>query len=176
MSKSGKSNRPAKPPMAAARRRRPPWALIVILAVAVVAVGALWWDHERTVAATSLVPSAAVGGGTNAPAVKATLNPGFARLVGKWFRPDGGYVIEIQSVEPSGKMDAAYSNPRPIHVARAEATQEGPATKAFIELRDVNYPGSTYDLVYDAASDQLTGIYYQAVVKQQFEVVFVRMK
>ena len=73
-------------------------------------------------------------------------------------------------------MDAAYSNPQPIHVARAEATKEGPATKVFIELRDVNYPGTTYDLVYDPGSDQLTGIYFQAVIKQQFEVVFVRMK
>jgi len=33
----------------------------------------------------------------------------------------------------------------------------------FIELRDVNYPGSTYSLTYEPASDQLKGIYYQAV-------------
>jgi len=176
MSKSRRSNRPAKAPTAAATRRGAPWALIIILAVAFLAVAALWWDHQRTVAATSLVPSAVSGPGTNQPAVTATLNPGFAKLVGKWFRLDGGYVIEVRSVEPGGKMDAAYSNPQPIHVARAEATKEGPATKVFIELRDVNYPGSTYDLVYDPGSDQLTGIYFQAVIKQQFEVVFVRMK
>ena len=71
-------------------------------------------------------------------------------------------------------MDAAYFNPGPIHVAKAEASQEGAVTKLFIELRDVNYPGSTYTLVYDAASDRLTGIYFQAVLQQRYEVFFVR--
>ena len=32
----------------------------------------------------------------------------------------------------------------------------------------------TYTLTYDAASDQLKGIYYQAVAKQKFDVFFVR--
>ena len=50
------------------------------------------------------------------------------------------------------------------------------AMKVFIELRDVNYPGSTYTLTYDPASDQLKGVYYQAVEKQRFPVAFVRMK
>ena len=31
-------------------------------------------------------------------------------------------------------------------------------------------------LTYDPASDQLKGIYYQAVEKQRFPVAFVRMK
>jgi hypothetical protein len=44
----------------------------------------------------------------------------------------------------------------------------------FVELRDVNYPGSTYALTYDAERDQLKGIYYQAAMQQQFEVFFVR--
>ena len=48
--------------------------------------------------------------------------------------------------------------------------------KVFIELRDVNYPGSTYTLTYDPASDQLKGVYYQAVEKQRFPVAYVRMK
>ena len=47
--------------------------------------------------------------------------------------------------------------------------------KVFIELRDANYPGSTYNLTYDPQSDQLQGIYYQAALQQQFEVVFLRM-
>jgi hypothetical protein len=73
-------------------------------------------------------------------------------------------------------MDAAYFNPNTIHVAKAEAAQEGAVTKVSIELRDVNYPGSTYVLTYEAATDQLTGIYYQAALQQRFEVVFVRAK
>jgi hypothetical protein len=61
-------------------------------------------------------------------------------------------------------------------VARAEASRDDSAIKAFIELRDVNYPGSTYTLTYDAERDQLKGIYYQALQQQQFEVVFVRAR
>ena len=44
----------------------------------------------------------------------------------------------------------------------------------FIELRDVNYPGSTYTLTYDPATDQLSGNYFQAVRRENFDVVFVR--
>ena len=79
-------------------------------------------------------------------------------------------------VSPSGAMDAAYFNPKSIHVAKAEASGEGNAMKVFIELRDVNYPGSMYSLPYDPASDQLKGIYYQAVEKHRFSVDFVRLK
>jgi hypothetical protein len=46
--------------------------------------------------------------------------------------------------------------------------------KLFFELRAGGYNGSTYRLRYDAANDRLTGIYDQVVVKQTFEVVFVR--
>ena len=73
-------------------------------------------------------------------------------------------------------MDAGYFNPRPINVSRAEASQEGTTTKVFIELRDTNYPGSTYTLTYDPQSDQLKGVYFQAALQQSFDVVFVRLK
>jgi hypothetical protein len=102
--------------------------------------------------------------------------PGFEKLAGHWLRPDGGYVIEIKSVGKDGVTDAAYFNPNPIHVARAEAFREAGATKMFIELRDVNYPGSTYTLTYNEFADRLEGVYYQAVEKQEFEVYFERMK
>jgi hypothetical protein len=113
---------------------------------------------------------------TNQTLAAATSKPAFEKLRGKWLRPDGGYILDIRSVEAGGKMDAAYLNPRAINVAKAQAAQEGTVTKVFIELRDVNYPGSTYNLAYDAASDRLTGIYYQAALQQQFDVVFVRAK
>jgi hypothetical protein len=79
-------------------------------------------------------------------------------------------------VDTGGKLDAAYLNPRPIHVAKAEASLESAVVKVFIELRDVNYPGSTYTLNYDPASDQLTGMYFQATLQQRFEVCFERQK
>jgi len=73
-------------------------------------------------------------------------------------------------------MEASYYNPKPIHVSKAQVSRDGTVTKVFIELRDVNYPGSTYTLLYDPQSDQLQGIYYQAALKQSFEVFFTRIQ
>ena len=101
---------------------------------------------------------------------------GFDQLYGRWLRPDGGYVLDIRAVDASGKIDAAYLNPRPISIAKAEATRDGSTLKVFIELRAPNYPGSTYTLTYDPQRDQLFGIYFQAVQQQSFDVTFVRMK
>jgi uncharacterized protein (DUF2147 family) len=95
-------------------------------------------------------------------------------LVGKWVRPDGGYVISVRSVEPDGRVDAGYFNPRPINVSRAEASTEGNAVKLFIELQAAGYPGSTYELIYDPGNDALVGIYFQAAMQQRFQVHFVR--
>jgi len=101
---------------------------------------------------------------------------GFDVLNGRWLRPDGGYVLEIRAVDAGGKIDAAYLNPKPINIAKAEATRDGSTVKVFVELRAPNYPGSTYTLTYDRDHDQLRGIYFQAVERQNFNVVFVRMK
>ncbi len=100
----------------------------------------------------------------------------FHKLNGRWLRLDGGYVLEIRSVDASGKIDAAYLNPRPINVAKAEATRDGSTVRVFIELRAPNYPGSTYTLTYEPQQDQLKGTYFQAVQQQSFDVAFVRMK
>jgi uncharacterized protein (DUF2147 family) len=100
----------------------------------------------------------------------------FDALAGRWERPDGGYVLEIKSVTADGAMDAAYFNPRPIHVGQARAVSESQQLHVLIELQDVNYPGSTYKLTFDPATDQLKGTYYQAVIKQTYPVFFVRLK
>ena len=89
-------------------------------------------------------------------------------------RLDGGYVLEVRSVASDGKVDATYFNPRPIHVARAEASRDGDAVQLFVELRDVNYPGSTYRLRYAAGRDLLEGTYFQALQQQTFDVSFAR--
>ncbi|MFC1834605.1 hypothetical protein ACFL2Q_07715 [Thermodesulfobacteriota bacterium] len=107
---------------------------------------------------------------------KGRVKDGFRELTGRWRRPDGGYVIDIKEVDSTGKMDVAYSNPKPINVSRAEATQEGSTTKVFIELRDAGYPGCTYTLTYDPQTDQLKGIYFQAAIQQNFKVIFFRLK
>ena len=101
---------------------------------------------------------------------------GFETLNGRWLRPDGGYIFEIRAVDPSGKIDALYFNPRPINIAKAEATRDGSKLNVFVELRAPNYPGSTYTLVYDREQDQLRGTYFQAALGQSFDVYFVRMK
>lgn len=100
----------------------------------------------------------------------------FQKLKGRWVRPDGGYVIEIGDVDSEGGIEARYFNPMPIRVSRAEATQEGGALKVFIELQAPGYPGSTYTLAYDPLTDRLSGVYHQAAIKQNFDVVFIRLR
>jgi uncharacterized protein (DUF2147 family) len=113
---------------------------------------------------------------TNAAPATAAVSPELAKLVGKWERPDGGYVVEIKGVDPSGKLDVAYYNPNPINVSRAVAWRDKGASKLVIELRDVNYPGCIYTLEHNSQTDQLFGQYYQAAVQETYEVVFTRLK
>ena len=98
----------------------------------------------------------------------------YGRIEGKWLRPDGGYVLELSDAKSEGKLKAAYFNPRPINVGKAEWRSMDDRIQVFVELQDVNYPGSTYTLIYDPKHDRLNGYYYQAVVKGTFDVVFVR--
>jgi hypothetical protein len=99
----------------------------------------------------------------------------FRNLVGRWIRPDGGYIIEIRNIDSNGLLEAAYFNPRPIHVSQARITIVNKEPRVFIELRDVGYPGATYALTYHPEQDVLAGLYYQPTVGQSFEVIFVRM-
>jgi hypothetical protein len=98
------------------------------------------------------------------------------RLIGHWERPDGGYILEINGIVKDGILKAAYYNPRPINVARAEFSSKNGMLTIFIELRDVNYPGSKYNLKYDPKSDKLIGTYFQAVLGATFDVEFNRIK
>lgn len=95
-------------------------------------------------------------------------------LKGSWVRPDGGYRIEIADVTSNGEVAATYFNPNRLPFAKAQATMNGAALLVAFELRAGGYDGSTYNLMYDPATDQLKGVYYQAVMKQKFDVYFVR--
>jgi len=88
-------------------------------------------------------------------------------------RPDGGYTLLIKAVNDDGSIDAAYFNPNPINVSKAQVSTESGKTNIFVELRDVGYPGSYYTLVYDPDSDRLAGVYHHLVLKQNFDVYFV---
>ena len=105
---------------------------------------------------------------------QATLGAEVKLLEGSWVRSDGGYVLELRNIENDGTLTAAYFNPRQIRVWQAFWTIEDGSVALFVELRDINYPGSKYSLRYDPATDRLTGIYFQAVGQQIYEIEFVR--
>jgi len=131
-------------------------------------------------ALTWLVAGSASAQGGTAPAASgaaaspAATTPGFDTLKGTWIRPDGGYRIEIAGVASDGQIAATYFNPNRLPFAKALATMDRAMLRAAFELQAGGYAGSTYDLTYELASDRLKGIYYQAVMKQKFDVYFVR--
>jgi hypothetical protein len=110
--------------------------------------------------------------GTPSTAVK----PDYNQLAGDYLRSDGVYTLKILSVSADGKLDAAYFNPNPIHVGKAEWVFKNNSFFIMVELRDVNYPGSKYTLQYFPSDRQLAGNYFQAVEKVNYDVVFVRKK
>ena len=130
---------------------------------------ALAWIAAGSASAQGTAPAAS--GAASSP-VAAT--PGFDTLKGTWVRPDGGYRIVIRNVGADGQLEAMYFNPSELRFSKAQATRQGTQLRVSLELRAGGYDGSTYDLAYDPASDRLKGIYYQAVVKQKFDVYFVR--
>jgi hypothetical protein len=98
------------------------------------------------------------------------------RLEGRWVRLDGGYVLDLREIKKDGSVTAAYFNPRPIKVFSAKWSREDGKINLFVELRDVNYPGSKYNLQYEPRADRLKGTYFQAVERQTFNIEFVRVK
>ena len=123
-----------------------------------------------TAALVLLLSGAAFGEGTGKGRTD------FQKLEGRWVRPDGGYVIELRDAKKDGTVTAAYFNPVPIRVHSASLARKNGTVKLYLELRDINYPGSIYRLVYDAAADRLKGTYFQAVYKQLFDVEFTRAR
>jgi hypothetical protein len=174
--KRKKRHDPASAAVASSGRGR--GVAVVVLVGAAVALA--WATWRPTSEPTHTPAPALVNTGTPAPlappASPASSSGAYAALVGEWVRPDGGYVLAVSAVAPDGKATASYFNPRPIHVARAEAKLEGGLVGLLVELRDANYPGSTYTLGHDTATDQLKGIYYQAAQGAQYEVVFSRRR
>ena len=98
------------------------------------------------------------------------------KLEGRWVRQEGGYVLVLQDIMPDGSLNAFYLNPRNINVHVANWKFEDERLFLYVEMRDVNYPGSNYTLMYRAEMDVLWGSYYQAVQKQTMDVYFVRSR
>jgi hypothetical protein len=158
------------------RPRGPRSAIIAAAILLAVGIAAALLLRVREPGGTRPPEASPAAQGTRAPAMTAAADSGLGAVTGRWLRLDGGYVLEIRSVDAGGAIDAVYLNPQPINVARAEATRDGSTLKVFVELRAPNYPGSTYTLTYDPSRDQLAGMYFQAAMQQRFDVVFVRMK
>ena len=97
-------------------------------------------------------------------------------LAGDWVRTDASYLVKIIKVNQDRTLDAQYFNPNPINVGKANWEESYGSLKIIIELRDVNYPGSTYTLNYLPERDILAGDYYQAVEGITFYVEFTRDK
>ncbi|MHC4999164.1 MAG: hypothetical protein ACYTEM_09090, partial [Planctomycetota bacterium] len=66
------------------------------------------------------------------------------KLEGRWVRQAGGYVLVLQDIRPDGSLKAYYLNPRNINVHIASWKFEDERLFLYVEMRDVNYPGSNY--------------------------------
>jgi len=133
--------------------------LSLVAAVILIVVGLLYTNKE---------PSESVL--TSAKTINKNL------LVGNWLRTDSDYRIQISKVNENFTLEANYFNPNPINVGGASWQESSGSLKIIVELRDVNYPGSTYTLNYLPAKDILAGDYYQAVEDLTFYVEFSRYK
>ncbi|MHC4750924.1 MAG: hypothetical protein ACYTFW_13745 [Planctomycetota bacterium] len=151
-------------------RKRRTAVLVSVGVAAVVVISLVLW-----VINTSGDSPSAAGQAVSAPQT-AAIPSNFQTLVGQWVRMDTPYVIEIQSASQDGTLQAKYYNPRSINISVAEARDKDGTLEVFVELRDVNYPGSTYTLTYDRARELLVGVYFQAAMQQKYDVVFRRLQ
>ena len=111
---------------------------------------------------------------SNTIAQSQTKSVEYKKLIGNWVRTDGGYTLRVRDIKAGGTVDVGYFNPGKINVAEANVSMQEERVKLFVKLQDKGYPGSTYTLYYSAEKDAFSGFYYQAAIKQTFEVVFIR--
>jgi hypothetical protein len=128
----------------------------------------------------SAAPAAAPATAAAPAAVAAPADPAapaeVLKMLGRWLRSDGTYVLELRGADKSGVVQAAYFNPKSIHVSRAIWMRGAEGLQVVVELNDVGYPGATYVLSLDATEDRLVGKYNQPQMQQTFDVDFVRQK
>jgi hypothetical protein len=111
---------------------------------------------------------------SNTIAQSQTKSEEYKTLLGNWRRTDGNYTLSVRDVRLDGTVDAGYFNPGKINISEANVSKWEGRLKLFVKLQDDGYPGSTYTLYYYTEKDSLTGFYYQAAIKQTFEVIFIR--
>ena len=136
--------------------------------LAALAAYMFWPTAETTSAENNITPAPAVSSNTTAPDKE--------KLVGRWQRADGGYIIELKNPKPDGLIEAGYFNPNPMNVGKSAWQNKDGRLMVMIELQDQNYPGSLYNLEYQSHVDKLTGTYFQAVERVSYNVEFIRTK
>ena len=144
------------------------WAALLVVAV-VVLWGRLFPTDEPAPDGPGQIQADERSAEMNTPEV-------LTRLVGRWRRTDGGYILDIKTVHDDGKIDATYLNPRPINVSKAEAITKGGHVIVVVTLQDRGYPGNMYTLTYDPDTDRLEGVYHHRGLGQQFDVEFSRLR
>lgn len=95
-------------------------------------------------------------------------------LVGTWVRTDNPYKMVVSSFKDDGTLDASYLNPQSINVAIAKWEVYENQLYMYIELQDVNYPGSNYTLIFNPETKTLQGDYYQAIADEIYRVEFAK--
>ena len=154
------------------RARGAPRILVALVVAGIVIVGIRFLLPRVTseVSRTRAISKRSGGGSSST-----TEQGEFEKLIGRWRRPDGGYIMDVRAVDAAGKLRVDYYNPKPINVSKSNVTREKEWLKVFVELTDVGYPGATYDLTYDPHHDIMRGTYFQPTLGQSFEVEFVRV-
>jgi uncharacterized protein (DUF2147 family) len=129
----------------------------------------MFWPSAETTMEENNVTSAPVAS-SPAPAAEKE------KLVGRWQRTDGGYIIELKNPTTAGLIEAGYFNPNPINVGKAGWQSKDGRLMVMVELQDQNYPGSLYNLEYQPQGDKLFGTYFQAVERVSYNVEFTRIQ
>jgi len=86
---------------------------MIFICATVVGAGG-WLFYNKSGIRNSTKPEASNAQTSRGEAAQTVSAENFHHLVGRWIRPDGGYIIEIRNVDSNGILAAAYFNPRPV--------------------------------------------------------------
>lgn len=148
-----------------------------LLSTSLIALSLVLFGCKKSETIATPAPAAAAKAEPAKAATASAIVPeGVTKMLGRWVRLDGGYVLELRNPDISGKLEAGYFNPKSINVSRAIWMQGNGGLQVAVELNDTGYPGATYVLSHDAQGDRLVGQYTQPQMQQTFEVEFIRQK
>ena len=156
---------------------RRPLALLLVTFAALVAGCSRDGEGRHASAPAAGAPAAAKAPAkSEVPAAETAAPAEVQRMLGRWLRSDGTYVLELRGADRSGIVQAAYFNPKSINVSRSIWLRGAEGTQVVVELNDTGYPGATYVLGLAADGDRLVGKYNQPQMGQSFDVEFIRQK